>query len=258
MYIFEEEPVFINEPGIYEIYNKANGKRYVGQSVRLKNRLQTHFRRLLKNEHPNRHLQASWNKYGEHLFSFEPIEYCDVSELDKKESYYIKLFNANSNHKGYNIRIDSTSNRGIKWTEEQRERYKELSKNFYYLHNHTIPDWVRERSIIALKNKVWTDEERKRQSIRLTGTKVSDTSKMKIAQQGENNPSHKLTLEEVKQIKALLASKKYMSKEIAKQFGVKSTTISAINSERSWNNVCLSNDEEYKEYLNKGIEKMGG
>lgn len=132
---------------------------------------------------------------------------------------------------------------------------KEAVEKVPYFHNHTIPDWIVEKAHEASRNKVWSDEERKRHSILMTGLKVNDTSKMKLAQQGENNPSHKLCECEVKEIRALLKSCMYQSKDIAIAYGVKSTNISAINVGRSWMNVSL-NDSEYEQYLKNGIRKM--
>lgn len=249
------EFIIKNSPGIYEIYNVVNGKRYVGQSIKLKQRLQRHLNELRRGTHKNKHLQSSWNKYGEEKFCFEPIEYCDISDLDSREDYYIGLFNCNDRERGYNIRIDNKTNRGLKWSDEQREKMKEAVEKVPYFHNHTIPDWIVEKAHEASRNKVWSDEERKRHSILMTGLKVNDTSKMKLAQQGENNPSHKLCECEVKEIRALLKSCMYQSKDIAIAYGVKSTNISAINVGRSWMNVSL-NDSEYEQYLKNGIRKM--
>lgn len=116
------EFIIKNSPGIYEIYNAVNGKRYVGQSIKLKQRLQRHLNELRRGTHKNKHLQSSWNKYGEEKFCFEPIEYCDISDLDSREDYYIGLFNCNDRERGYNIRIDNKTNRGLKWSDEQREK----------------------------------------------------------------------------------------------------------------------------------------
>ena len=49
--------------GIYKIENKVNGKVYIGQSVNIKKRWKQHKYELNSNNHVNKHLQASWNKY---------------------------------------------------------------------------------------------------------------------------------------------------------------------------------------------------
>lgn len=243
-----------DSPGIYEIFNKVNGKRYVGQSTKLKRRLQKHLRELKHSRHSNKHLQAAFNKYGEDKFSFEPIEYCDVEDLDSRENYYIGLFNSGDKEHGYNIRIDNKSNRGLKWTDEQRKKMQEAINTVPYYHNHAIPKWVREKAWQASRDRIWTDEDRRKHSERMKGIKVKDTTKMCIAQRGENNPSSKLTVNDVKQIKALLRYGKYKSSEIARIYGVKSTTICAIKNGRSWKEINISDD--YESVLKLGIERM--
>lgn len=63
-------------PGVYRIVNKVNGKAYTGSSVNVGNRFTQHLSDLRKGCHKNPKLQASWNKYGEDNFRFEPIFFC--------------------------------------------------------------------------------------------------------------------------------------------------------------------------------------
>lgn len=64
------------KPGVYEIYNKANGKRYIGSSENLRYRLRNHIRRLRKGTHGNKHLQSAWTKYGEENFTIDVVHTC--------------------------------------------------------------------------------------------------------------------------------------------------------------------------------------
>jgi predicted GIY-YIG superfamily endonuclease len=48
--------------GVYEIKNTLNNKRYIGSSVNIQKRWYAHKRMLNLNTHPNKHLQAAWNK----------------------------------------------------------------------------------------------------------------------------------------------------------------------------------------------------
>ena len=88
--------------GIYCIENLVNGKKYIGLSADVEQRLKKHKRYLRKKQHPNEHLQASWNKYGEDSFDFKIVETCDKDVLSEKEIYYIDLFNTQDNKFGYN------------------------------------------------------------------------------------------------------------------------------------------------------------
>ena len=51
--------------GIYYIQNTTTGQLYIGQTSRLDERESEHFRQLRDNCHFNKHLQNSYNKYGE-------------------------------------------------------------------------------------------------------------------------------------------------------------------------------------------------
>lgn len=91
---------------IYKITNTVNGKVYVGQTVQVvKKRFVRHQVMLRKQNHPNKHLQASWNKYGDSSFTFEVIEKFDSEmnfDLNNLERYWIKHFDSMNPLKGYN------------------------------------------------------------------------------------------------------------------------------------------------------------
>lgn len=79
----------VNKSGIYCIENIINGKKYIGKSINIYYRLHRHKCDLLKNRHKNPILQNSWNKYGEDNFKNYIIELCELSIINKRESYYI-------------------------------------------------------------------------------------------------------------------------------------------------------------------------
>ena len=62
--------------GIYMFFNIVSGKRYIGSSVDIYNRIHEHIHNLNNNKSHNAHFQASWNKYGENAFMFCVLEYC--------------------------------------------------------------------------------------------------------------------------------------------------------------------------------------
>lgn len=63
-----------NEGGIYKITNVKNGKIYIGSAKNFKKRAYQHVSSLRNQRHQNKHLQASWNKWGEDAFLFEVLE----------------------------------------------------------------------------------------------------------------------------------------------------------------------------------------
>lgn len=54
--------------GTYYILNLCNGKIYNGSSWNIFSRLKKHYEELVKNRHPNKHLQSAFNKYGKENF----------------------------------------------------------------------------------------------------------------------------------------------------------------------------------------------
>jgi len=94
---------------IYVIYNNANGKGYIGQSINASRRKLQHLRKLKLGSHYNQHLQNAWNKYGVGSFVFLVIEECnDAADMSIKEAAYIKDFNTRDWHCGYNIAAGDT------------------------------------------------------------------------------------------------------------------------------------------------------
>lgn len=92
----------MSDMGVYKITNTINGKVYIGQSIRLSRRLDTHYRDLKNNRHPNQHLQNAYNKYG-NVFRIEILEYCSNKlQLDELERYYISYYDSMNSNKGYN------------------------------------------------------------------------------------------------------------------------------------------------------------
>jgi len=88
--------------GIYCFTNKVNGKKYVGQSLSIESRF---------NSHRNCHLNERYNgydtkfyralrKYGFDNFDFCVLEECSKEELNNREKYYISHFD--SFNSGYN------------------------------------------------------------------------------------------------------------------------------------------------------------
>lgn len=111
---------------IYLILNHINHKRYIGQTIDGKARLQRHKSELQRSKHPNSHLQRAWEKYGENSFEFAVIEFCNKEFLDKREKFWIDYYDSMNN--GYNIKPGGASERGWQMTDEQRIHLSEGQK----------------------------------------------------------------------------------------------------------------------------------
>lgn len=88
--------------GIYCIYNSGNGKRYIGRAMDLNSRRNGHFSLLRRSIHYNKHLQASFVKYGENLFEWIILEEVSEDILDIRERAWIEYYQSDNREFGYN------------------------------------------------------------------------------------------------------------------------------------------------------------
>lgn len=112
--------------GIYIIINTVNGKRYIGSSKNIYDRLCEHKSNLKNNKGHNVHLQAAWNKYGEDKFICCAIEFCEELKRFDREQYYINCF-----HPEYNLTENVVANTGHIPTKECREKISKTLKRKY-------------------------------------------------------------------------------------------------------------------------------
>lgn len=124
--------------GIYCIHNKINNNKYIGQSINIEKRFETHKYYLNRKSHHNQHLQSAWNKYGEHNFEFSILKRCKHQYLDRFEKMYIRQYN--SIEDGYNITYGYQDRRVIH-TKKRLEMSKSTTKTgIYGLSKRTRPD----------------------------------------------------------------------------------------------------------------------
>jgi group I intron endonuclease len=158
---------------IYQIVNKHNGKMYIGQTWDYKKRTREHIRNLNKNTHINKHLQASWNKYGYEAFYFGIVEKFDESvlqsDIDKSEYEYINIMDYCDQANGYN---NKTGGNGSKHTEAAKMKMSIAAKNRPESHKYCMKGIPRSPEVIAkisaskmghvstLKGKPWPENRR--------------------------------------------------------------------------------------------------
>lgn len=87
--------------GVYEIVNILNGKKYIGSSNNIKNRLRQHKAHLIAKKHHSFLLQRAVNKHGIENFICNFLEICSLENQLDKEQYYLDLFKTYDT--GYNI-----------------------------------------------------------------------------------------------------------------------------------------------------------
>lgn len=104
-----------NVPGVYEIVNSVNGKRYIGSSVDLSRRRSRHYAYLKNNRHENAHLQRAFDKYGRENFEFRTLLLCDPENCVMYEQMCIDALKPE-----YNICPTAGNRLGVKLSEETK------------------------------------------------------------------------------------------------------------------------------------------
>ena len=137
--------------GIYYIKNNLNGKLYIGQSIEINKRFNTHKHKLRNNIHPNAHLQSSFNKYGEDNFEFGLLKATKEKYLNRLERLYIKKHNTANPKYGYNKALGGNSNSGWEVPQEIRDK---MSKSHKGKKPYEMTDETRQRISNSLKGNI--------------------------------------------------------------------------------------------------------
>jgi group I intron endonuclease len=122
--------------GVYAIINILNGKPYFGSSNKIEVRWSRHKRDLILRRHPNAHLQAAWDKYGESSFVFVLVEEVIGKELLlSREQFYLDSQLSYLPERGYNFLRTAGSSLGTKHSEVHCKRISEAKKASSYSHS---------------------------------------------------------------------------------------------------------------------------
>jgi group I intron endonuclease len=183
--------------GIYKLICNNNGKVYIGKTVNLSKRLNSHKNCANSNKNKYR-LQNAIVKHGWENFSVEILEIFEnfnrVEDNDillAKESEYIKLFNSTNNDSGYNLCVYSTDTSGKKLSDDHKEKIKKslLGRTFSEEHKEKIrqanlgkkvSDETKEKLRQINLGKTYTEETKEKLRIVKTGVKHTIESKEKI------------------------------------------------------------------------------
>jgi group I intron endonuclease len=188
--------------GIYKILNVVNGKCYVGSAVNLSIREYEHKRQLNNKNHPNKYLQAAWNKYSGWKFEVSVLENCEVNKLIEREQFYIDLYDCVA-PKGYNLAPIAGSQLNFKHSEETKKIISKKAKNIsdetrakmkahIFSNEHKKNMSIARRKRIykeetkikhaqAAKNRVWTEESKSKLKASKLGHKVSEETRLLIS-----------------------------------------------------------------------------
>lgn len=113
---------------IYAISNTINNKQYIGQTIDFNQRQTNHLSSLRNNTHSNKHLQNSWNKYGESNFEFRILKECSVEELDNWEKWFISAYQTYNRKYGFNYEKGGNLKKIVSQETKQKLRQINLGK----------------------------------------------------------------------------------------------------------------------------------
>jgi group I intron endonuclease len=167
--------------GIYTIKCLKNNKYLVGQSVNILNRFSQHKYHLKNNTHDNRHLQASYNKYGAEYFVFEILNECDEIYLYSEENYWCNLLNSHDHKFGYNIKPTNPDGH-YRHSKQTKEKISEKLKGYKHSEEY------KKNCSLRAKGHKKSAETLIKLSIAATGKKHSEIAKQKmsLAKKGKN------------------------------------------------------------------------
>ena len=207
---------------IYKIINLVNDKFYIGSTTNKKVRFREHRKQLRGNRHHCKHLQASWNKYGEEKFDFRVVEEVPESQsLAEAEDKWLK------EHFGKSYCYNSGAAAVAPWrgvygakhpnfgnimSEDQREAISATLKAFYAeditnhprfgkRHTEETKERIRQKKL-ANPTRAWLGKERSEETKtkisaaqqgvpKAPGRKVSEEGRAKIRANIESGRSHK-------------------------------------------------------------------
>lgn len=156
--------------GIYCIEHVESGKKYIGKSKNIENRLSSHMSALTKDEYDkneNRHLWNAVKYYGIHNFEMYVVEELPLDEslIAEREIHWMDYYNTCNRNFGYNLRRDSETRMVLPpetirrmsearmgeknprfgkfkeenpnyrnfWSDEQKERQSERTTRYYFV-----------------------------------------------------------------------------------------------------------------------------
>lgn len=167
--------------GIYKIINVVNNKFYVGSAVDFARRKRIHWWKLRRGDHPNKYLQAAWDKYGETSFVFVIVEEHDNDvDILVAENVWLK------EHVGkdycYNLGTDATAPT-TGWVGEKNPMY---GKTFAHTEE------AKAKIAKASAERIQSEEEKAKRRKTMQGHYISKETRAKISAtlSGEGNYWH--------------------------------------------------------------------
>lgn len=223
---------------VYFICNTIDDRIYVGSTVQMRERRNSHINCLHRNKHPNKYLQNFVSKYGFDSIYFEVV-YEGIDYI-KVEQMYIDDTNLNL----FNLSKEATfptGNWNKKHTKESKQKLSESMRGSK-CHNSKLT----EEKVVQIKNLL------KQGLTQIAIAKmfgVADNTICEInrgnawthvpGEAGKKRPNCKLTKEDVITIKHKFKTNTSL-KEIAQEYGVNKTAIQKIYYGINWKHITVN------------------
>ena len=160
---------------VYLVTNRANGKKYVGITVKsVSTRFNQHIRNAMHGK--GAYFHNAIRKYGPEAFSVQQLMVCDsMDEAKEMEKILIQKHQSFCRQGGYNCTLGGEGVVGFQPTKEQRERMSEANTG----KTHTIE--TRKKLSAANKGKTLSVEHRKKISDAARGRTLSVEHRKKMS-----------------------------------------------------------------------------
>ncbi len=188
-------PISYKYSGIYIILNSETGKMYVGSCCSsIYARLHIHRFNLRRGTHHSKHLQASWDKYGETAFSCSTLKVCSPEDCVIQEQHYIDLYDSANPRCGYNIHPNARNPLGVKRSQYTKDKLSRIANSRSESHKQEIKakmlksmdtDEYRQKISQTHKSKVLSEETRKKISQSVLAKVASYREKLSAAHKGK-------------------------------------------------------------------------
>ncbi|MBQ4495368.1 MAG: GIY-YIG nuclease family protein [Selenomonadaceae bacterium] len=198
---------------VYLIWNKINGKKYVGQTITFDKRINEH-------KYGDQYIDRAIKKYGWENFRCGVIKSCaSKAEMDYWEKYFIVALHSKTPY-GYNCTDGGEGTIGLECTPEHRAKLSVAfsgEKNPFFGKHHT--DETRAKISAKKKGTHHTDETRAKMSKTHKGKHLTDETRAKMSAKKKGipkSPEHRAKLAEASRDNKNCLGRRHTKEELAK------------------------------------------
>jgi group I intron endonuclease len=225
---------------IYKATNKINGKVYIGQTIKTLNyRMDQHYR-IAKLKKYNNYFHNALLKNKKIYFEWEIIDTANsIEDLNKKEIYWIELYNSINKKYGYNSKSGG-SNGILVESSRKKQSQKMKGRIGFWLGQHHSEETKLKMSI-AKRGRILSKEHKEKISQSEMGRIFKEETKLKIKNAkkkciGEIGHKTVVNSNQVLLIREMIKNK-IPDNEIMKIFNIKRSCFNGIKYNINWKHL---------------------